>query len=392
MEMSIVSRMNWENNASKHVGTKRELGEGRWDKVLKRRLIRLSDADNYDEAKLEWRATGKCWWSSDERTAPNWVAQTNHIGECLCGHGIVYHFGIENTTNGHIDVVGSDHITSYLILREIMHSENIQESEITEEMIQTWINVRVKAMKAESWWEEKGDKFEKDFNLVKDLDLRINILETNKRYFDDNLKMHRPVTKIRKRSQGEIFDDDYKMPSIVWRWNHPDNLKSQLIRNGYPDKKLLMDIMHFKRSLQEHLETIAKEDAMLDARLEVLQSADIKFKDAIKKSIDDSAENSAFARLCEAHGYPYFDDSFASNQWEASFISDMRLALTEGRLLSERQASTLFKIVNRQSEPATEKQLNYLRRLGYTGDYALLTKKIASVEIDILVKGNDEND
>ena len=129
---------------------------------------------------------------------------------------------------------------------------------------------------------------------------------------------------------------------------------------------------------------------MLDARLEVLQNADIKFKDAVKKSIDDNVENNAFARLCEAHGYPYFDDGFASNQWEASFISDMRMALTEGRLLSDRQASTLLKIVNRQSDSATEKQINYLRRLGYTGDYALLTKKTASVEIDLLRRNNNE--
>ena len=68
------------------------------------------------------------------------------------------------------------------------------------------------------------------------------------------------------------------------------------------------------------------------------------------------------------------------------------MALTEGRLLSDRQASTLLKIVNRQSEPASEKQINYLRRLGYTGDYALLTKKTASVEIDLLVKERNNNE
>ena len=37
---------------------KRELGEGRWDRILKRRLLELSVSDNYDEAKHEWIATG----------------------------------------------------------------------------------------------------------------------------------------------------------------------------------------------------------------------------------------------------------------------------------------------------------------------------------------------
>ena len=27
--------MNWEDNASRHVAAKRQLGEGRWDKILK---------------------------------------------------------------------------------------------------------------------------------------------------------------------------------------------------------------------------------------------------------------------------------------------------------------------------------------------------------------------
>ena len=30
---------------------KRNLGNGKWDKVLKRRMVELSVADNYDEAK-----------------------------------------------------------------------------------------------------------------------------------------------------------------------------------------------------------------------------------------------------------------------------------------------------------------------------------------------------
>ena len=36
---------------------KRELGNGRWDRALKRNMTALSVADNYDEAKHEWKVS-----------------------------------------------------------------------------------------------------------------------------------------------------------------------------------------------------------------------------------------------------------------------------------------------------------------------------------------------
>ena len=95
---------------------KRELGGGKWDKILKRKLTELSVADSYDEAKHEWIATGECWWSGLSEM-PEWVVQ--HPRKCLCSHNIVYHFEILNTENNVRECVGSDHINSYLILRAI---------------------------------------------------------------------------------------------------------------------------------------------------------------------------------------------------------------------------------------------------------------------------------
>ena len=47
---------------------KRTLGEGRWDKIFKREMVALSVADNYDDAKYEWKATGRSlvagYWNS----------------------------------------------------------------------------------------------------------------------------------------------------------------------------------------------------------------------------------------------------------------------------------------------------------------------------------------
>jgi len=393
-KVNNMSRMQWENNASRHLGAKRALGNGRWDRVLKARLTDLSVADNYEEAKLEWRVTGRCWWGygANVRTGePEWVTQTNHSGECLCGHRIVYHYEIENTENGIRECLGSDHITSYLILRGLMEETGLTESEITEAMIKEWIKVRVNSMKAEAWWSEYGETFEEQFNAVKDYDLRINIIETPKQYWDKDLQMYRKVTKIRKKGKGKAgmhFLPEFRMASIVWRWNHPDNPKNQQIRRGYPDKVLIHDLAWFYIQLSAHKETVLQEDNLLKARKEILEESSIKFKDAVKEEFANKAEDSAFGALCTNMGYPYFDKSFATNEWEESFIKDMRLRLTAGRELSEKQADTLLKLVNRSTEPASDKQINYLRRLGYEGDFALLTKQTASVEIDELVRRN----
>ena len=72
------------------------------------RLLALSNSDDYEEAKHEWRITGRVWRLSKHQTydnsngIPREVRQhpSNHPAKCLCGHPIVYHFEIENTLNG----------------------------------------------------------------------------------------------------------------------------------------------------------------------------------------------------------------------------------------------------------------------------------------------------
>ena len=83
---------------------------------------------------------------------------------------------------------------------------------------------------------------------------------------------------------------------------------------------------------------------------------------------------------------PYFDASFASTEWEASFIKRMQVRLIEGDIISPKQEKVLIKIVNNQKEMASEKQINYLKSLKYEGDYGLLTKNVASKEIERLTK------
>ena len=100
---------------------RRALGEGHWDKRLKQRMTELSVADNYDDCKHEWVVTGETWYipfGEDARIVlPDY--HHDHPHECLCGHPIVWHFEIHNTENDNYEIVGSDHIESYLIIREI---------------------------------------------------------------------------------------------------------------------------------------------------------------------------------------------------------------------------------------------------------------------------------
>ena len=38
---------------------------------------------------------------------------------------------------------------------------------------------------------------------------------------------------------------NYKMASVIWRWNHPDNPKPQVQTRGYPNQQLHQDVMMF---------------------------------------------------------------------------------------------------------------------------------------------------
>ena len=90
------------------IRAKRGLGDGHWDRKLMANMVELSNADNYEEAKEEWIATGEVWHRRPDtlnEEVPSWV--NDHEGKCLCGHRVVYHFKIRNTENGNEECVGS---------------------------------------------------------------------------------------------------------------------------------------------------------------------------------------------------------------------------------------------------------------------------------------------
>jgi len=359
---------------------KRTLGEGRWDKILKREMVALSVADNYDDAKYEWKATGEVWWSGIGTPRPAWASE--HPDKCLCSHSIVYHFEIENTETGHRDCVGSDHINSYMVLRAIKDEMGIDESAITEEMIEEWIKTKVSSMMRTAWWNENGDWFTAQFNDIKELDLRVNVHFTGKHIFDKKLGVSVPETKIRKKGKGTFGMPDYKMSSIVWRWNHPDNPKAQINTKGYPNDKLLADMIMFNAMIDVHRESVLAEDEEIEKRV---QSA-LRYKEQ-KKIRDAILQEQKLAELrdgCDYFDIPVFSSDMATNDWEKRFLFDMEIRVRGKNELTERQLESLMNIINRYNDKPTERQVNYLRALGYDGETESLTRGEVSKLIDKL--------
>ena len=346
---------------------KRELGGGRWDRVLIKRMVELSTVDNYEEAKDEWEATGNVWWGGinrDSNSHPSWVAK--HPRECLCGHKIVYHYEILNTKNGIRECVGSDHINSYLILKSISESTGVAIEFITDAMIEEWISVRVKGMKAEAWWAENGEDFTIQFDGIKDMDLRVNVREVGT-YYDYEYQMSRPKTVIRKKGKAGL------MASIVWRWNHPDNAKAQIITRGYPNSQLVNDLNLFYAEMRRSVGKFEAEDAELETRLER-----IKILNNIRINFTKQNDKERVLQMLEYYGLSNFYE-FKENvdEWSKVFLQNMESRLGRGNELTPAQLQKLGELLT----PATTIQMNYLFSLGYEGQ-TLLSKNQASVRIN----------
>ncbi len=423
---------------------KRELGEGRWDKALKRKMTELSVADNYNDAKHEWIATGEVWWSGNDEM-PDWVANSEMgAGKCLCGHIVVYHFQIENTENGRIECVGSDHINTYLIMRAIAEELDMSIHTITDEQIQEWIDTRTKSMKAEAWWKSNGTGFEMMFDAVKEIDLRYNVHYGDSIYIQ-KYSWNEPSRKLRKRAEGQFGNSNYKMASVVWRWNHPDNPKAQTNTTGFPNDNLMKDLsllyvtgapLHGKladeklakeKRLEElaeaqrlaeerrqkqlierqereaerlrihnlpenvekrRLEAIAQETARLALNREReqlrMEREERQRLQRMAKTAEDEetleSNNDEFVNLCGYYGIPVFDETFAGNDWEREFLASIKTQLLKDKPMSDRQLQQLKRIFDQ--EPPTERQLNYLRALGFEG--VVRTKRQASSKISEL--------
>ena len=413
---------------------RRSLGAGHWDQRLKRRMVDLSVADNYDDCKHEWIVTGETWYIPFGEGAEIILHHYHHDHphECLCGHPIVWHFEIENTENGEKQVVGSEHIESYMVIRHLVEDKGYDPTTITEEMIDKWVNERIKSLKAKWWWDLHGEQFEEWFAAIADLDLRVNVRQKGTQW-DNQTRRYERQTVIRKRAEGQFGHPNYKMASITWRWNNPNNSRRQIDTRGYPNERLWNDLQIFYVMMQQHQQRIDAEDARRNERLNELaeqdrqaeernlrrQAENRKFQEeraarneaakineaelegtreqkrlnrAIAARMEHDAQNTVFTDACEYYDIPVFSPQMGQGSWERGFLTDMIRIMGSGKDLSDRQLDRLRNIVVDEPLPATEKQIWYIRKLG--GDDIEIpdnmTRVDASNMIERLKSGEEE--
>jgi hypothetical protein len=289
--------------------------------------------------------------------------------------------------------VGSDHINSYLIMRAIREETGLKDGEITDSMIDEWVTVRVDALIKTAWWNTHGDDFTEMFDDIKELDLRLNVRQTGKRFYNQELQYYEDITAIRKVSSGKFGDPDYEMSSIVWRWNHPDNPKAQIHTRGYPNDKLWKDLTMFWAFIEQHKEKVSQLDEKVALRIEelknhkeeVLARRERRLEQlAIAESARKQKEQERFELSCDYYGWRAFDETDGINDWERRFLTDMRNRILQNHEPTENQAEQLNRIIKRNDKPASEKQLAYVVALGYEEDTSEMTSRQVSIIIDKL--------
>ena len=411
---------------------RRALTNGKWDKVLKAKMVELSEADNYDDAKDEWITTGNCWYIPWADSGIESLPEHHHTHphSCLCGHKIVWHFEIYNTVTDVYEIVGSDHINSYMVIRHLVEEKGIKPETITDEMIDEWITEQVKGLKAKWWWDLNGDQFTEWFESIRELDLRVNVRKT-KRYYNYLNRTWDYKTAIRKRAEGKFGQQGYKMSSIVWRWNHPDNRKRQIETRGYPNDRLWNDLQIFYITRQTYLDIIAKEDKKKqlleeerenrrkdierERAVELEEQREYKKQQLLRIEKRDTEEaeldgileqkrietimaarinaeedDTTFGEMCAYYDVPVFDISFANSRWQERFITDIIIRLSQGKGLSDKQLVHLRKIVVDEPLPATNKQIWYIKKLSPDYEMPVKLTRVQASDIINTLKGEDE--
>jgi len=322
---------------------------------LTNKLLALSNSDDYEEAKKEWRITGNVWrHGANEESRLGFRVRdhvSGHPNSCLCGHDIVYHFEIENTENGTLEIVGSTCINNWMVLRHMEEKLKIDRRTITEKMIEEWKHNAVQTLIKDAWWEENGKEFTETFDSIKDLDLRINVKYTGKTYWDETLKEYKPETFIRKSSSGLYGTPNYEMASIVWRWNHPDNPRRQRdSKRGTPNDRLMEDLVLFKLNMEKHLSVVNNQFKKESERRLLLKNITSHIRDEILKVNKNDKNQLEFLAGCNFFGIRPFTTGEARNSWERRFLRDMRRRIVRMERPSPKQCDTLINILQRRND------------------------------------------
>jgi hypothetical protein len=244
-------------------------------------------------------------------------------------------------------------------------------------------------MKKEAWWEEEGEEFTEMFDTCKEMDLRINVRTTGSEYWDETLRMNRPITFLRKKADGR------KMASLVWRWNHPDNPKAQINTRGYPNKKLLHDLTQFDLFLEDYAAELKVWDDVEQDRKKYLKRLDLFEKDKIVEAYESNHREGLFRENCNKLGIPWFDvkSVLFTNNERARLRRDKNKIMymvdgQEGRVFTSAQSQALRDLLDMKwgtTVKASESQMRLLGRL--TDDYPK-DRNITMRECSLLIEAH----
>ena len=364
--------------------------------ALSTRLLRLSNSDDYEEANHEGIVTGNVWYIPSQyynEVLPE-IHLDNHNGFCVCGHPIHWHFEIQNTENNTLEIVGSECVENWMIIRHLKEVKGLKDDEITEEKIAEWMKAAVKSMKAEWWWRENGDDFEEMFNAVKEIDARFSVRFSRTRWCSDTQRYEKTY-KLAKSSANSLSG----FASIVWRWNHPRNPKRQIETRGYPNKKLWREIQLLFARLQRYNNKMVAHDTERSDRVKEIQSERIRMtlaheerqrvleeqrKLAIKlrEETYTATQQKNFETLCEYYDIPTFANTDATSRWEQDFLHNIKGRMCNDKDLTDKQLNKLMTILKNTAwlNKASTRQLKYIKDLGGSID-GIETKKDASALI-----------
>jgi len=129
-------------------------------------------------------------------------------------------------------------------MKEISQRTGKDINDITQGDIDKWIQERTKTMMAKAWMHQNGEQFDAIYERVKDIDILINAKNTNL-YWHGVSQEYKYSSSLRKKAEGAPTSNYYRMASIVWRWEHPDNSRAQSQSRGYPTDKLWQDMIIF---------------------------------------------------------------------------------------------------------------------------------------------------
>ena len=150
------------------------------------------------------------------------------------------------------------------------------------------------------------------------------------------------------------------------------------------------NIEEAKRRLQEQDDIDAERVATLkkhDDNQRKIREAQRQRRNKVVSEIEQVQHLPAFIEACEYYGLEPFVPEQGRNTWEENFLSDIKAKMIRGTILTDKQMTKLNSVFTGEkivSQEATQKQKDYLIRLGFEGDIDNLTKDEASTEITIL--------